>query len=107
MSTFTAQTIENVNGAVPVFTAVSASDVLTNNGLCMLHIKNGGGSTDTISIGGVNSCSHGQIHPCQVNLNAGQEIIIGPFPVSRFGTAPVITHSFITSVTAGLFQLIQ
>jgi hypothetical protein len=107
MSTFNPQTVENVNGAVPVFAAVSASDILTNNGLCILHVKNAGGSVDNVSIAGVSACSHGQLHALTFSVGAGLEFIVGPFPLSRFGAAPVITHSFVTSVTAGLFQLIQ
>lgn len=106
MSTFGIQTVENNVGAVAVYTAVSASDILTNNGACFLHVKNGGGSSDTLSILATGFCSQGILHSLTLILPAGFEFIIGPFALKQFGPAPVITHSFITSVTAAMFSLV-
>lgn len=92
-------------GAAPVFAAVSASDTLQNNGNSYYHVKNGGGSPDVVTVDSIAPCNYGFDHDYSVSIPAGQERLLGPFPVSRFGAVVGVTHSFITSVTAALVSL--
>lgn len=115
MATFNPQTVLEA-GITPSYSAVSASDLLAgNDGQCMLHVKNGGGSSDTVTItavagtvvsepgkGAVTKANAGGAVP------AGQERMFGPFPMVAFhdgnGQIPV-THSFVTSVTAAFIRV--
>lgn len=92
-------------GAAPVFAAVSAADVLQNNGNSYYHVKNGGGSPDTVTVDSIAPCNYGFDHDYSVSVPAGQERLLGPFPITRFGAQVNVTHSFITSVTAALVSL--
>lgn len=92
-------------GAAPVFTAVSAADVLQNNGNSYYHVKNGGASPDTVTVDSVAPCNYGFDHDYSVSVPAGGERLLGPFPVTRFGGLVNVTHSFITTVTAALVSL--
>lgn len=92
-------------GAAPVFAAVSAADVLINNGNTYYHVKNAGGSPDVVNVDSVAPCNYGFDHDYSVSVPAGAERILGPFPVSRFGGQVNVTHSFITTVTAALVSL--
>lgn len=92
-------------GAAPVFNPVSAADVLVNNGNSYYHVKNGGASPDTVTVDSVAPCNYGFDHDYSVSVPAGQERLLGPFPVSRFGQNVNVTHSFVTSVTAALVSL--
>jgi hypothetical protein len=92
-------------GAAPVFAAVSASDTLQNNGNSYYHVKNGGASPDTVTVDSVAPCNFGFDHDYVAVIPAGQERLLGPFPVTRFGGVVGVTHSFVTSVTAALVSL--
>lgn len=92
-------------GAAPVFAAVSAADVLVNNGNSYYHVKNAGGSPDAVVVDSVAPCSYGFDHDYSVSVPAGGERLLGPFPVSRFGQNVNVTHGFVTSVTAALVSL--
>lgn len=86
--------------------AASASDTFANGGQERLHVKNGGGSPDTVTVNSVKNCDQGFDHDVVVSVPAGQDRWIGPFDPGRF-TDPAtglatVTHSFITSVTQAL-----
>lgn len=98
-------------GAAPAMVAVSASDTFPNNGGVLLHVKNAGGSPDSVVIVDQNSAAEALLIPNATALNgnvtvsvpAGQERYIGPFPVTRFNDvngSVTVTHSFLTTVTA-------
>lgn len=92
-------------GAAPVFNAVTAADVLVNNGNSYYHVKNGGASPDTVTVDSVAPCNYGFDHDYSVSVPAGGERLLGPFPVSRFGQNVNVTHSNIVTVTAALVSL--
>lgn len=111
MSVFVTQPIVKTFGStpssqpVPVFTPVSASDSLVNDGDSFLYIKNAGGSIDSINLSGVVPCDQGNLYATNFNLAPGSSAMFGPFPVNRFGVAPIVTHSFITGVTAAFINV--
>jgi hypothetical protein len=92
-------------GAAPVFAAVSAADVLVNNGNSYYHVKNNGASPDNVVVDSIAPCNYGFDHDYSVSIPAGQERLLGPFPISRFGNNVNVTHSFITTVVAALVSL--
>lgn len=107
MALLTAQNVAT-SGLTPAYSAVAASDTFANDGAVFLHVKNGGGSPDSVTVTSVKNCDQGSTHNLVVSVPAGQERIIGPFETQRFNdpTTGLVTvgHSFTTSVTAALFR---
>src|SRR5262245_52111207 len=111
MSLISTQTI-NRTAVTPTYTAVNASDTFTPNGQAFVHVKNAGASPDTVALQVLQGDPPGlTIADVSVSVTNAQERMIGPLPANFFAD-PVtglgtITHSFTTSVTAGLFLLSQ
>jgi len=114
MADYTVQTVVEA-GITPSYAAAASSDAIPNNdGQIMLHVKNGGGSSDTVTavaqntaapVPGMGNLTRGNI---VVAVPNGQERMIGPFPAVAFndGNGKVqITHSFLTSVTVAAIKL--
>lgn len=110
-------TIQNaaVSGLTPAYGAVSASDKFANpsDKRTYLHVKNGGGSSVTVTITRQNTslsvAGEGNITLANqtVAIPAGSERIIGPFPES-FNDVDgnvVVGYSGTTSVTAAAVRL--
>lgn len=104
MAVIVAQAVPGA-GAAPVFAAVSAADVLTNNGNSYYHVKNAGAGADVVNVDSVAPCNYGFDHDYSVSIPTGQERLLGPFPVSRFGVAVNVTHTQPAGVTAALVSL--
>jgi hypothetical protein len=115
MATYTVQTVTEA-GVVPTYTAVSASDTFTPNAADLdkphfLHVKNAGGSPDTVVIDDASSLTNApgatSYNPdVTVAVANATERFIRLAPIRRYlqsnGTVAV-TNSFITSVTAAVF----
>jgi hypothetical protein len=99
-------------GLSPVYTAVNASDTYLPDAQAFIHVKNAGASPDTVAISVLQGDPPGLvISDVSVAVTNAQERMIGPLPANFFAD-PVtglgtVTHSFLTSVTAGLFKLQQ
>lgn len=98
-----------IAGVVPSYTAVSSSDTFPlGNDKVWVHVKNGGGSPDTVAIDAVTNCSQGFDHDGGSSVTNGTEKMFLVSPASRFmgtGGTATITHTFTTSVTIGVFKL--
>jgi hypothetical protein len=93
-------------GLGPVYSAVSASDTLTNNGNAFLYVKNANASPTTVTVDSITPCDQGFDHNFVVVVPATNgEKMIGPFPLKRFGSAPTVTYSVTASVTCALVAL--
>lgn len=97
-----------ITGSTPAYAAVSASDTIQPDGNdnLFLHVKNAGGSPDTVTVVVPGVYLGVAIADLTVSVPAGQERIIAipqaaMDPVSGLIT---VTHSFTTSVTQGLFR---
>src|SRR4030095_3784681 len=115
MATYTVQTLTEA-GVFPPYTAVSASDTFTPAAADLdkphiLHVKNAGGSPDTVVIDDATSLTNapgGTSYNPDVTVAVANatERFIRLSPVRRYlqsnGTVAV-TNSFITSVTAAVF----
>ncbi len=79
-----------------------------NDGRLFLHIKNAGGSPDTVTIVTHPQVDGNEIADLAVVVPAGEERMIGPFVPNVYNDSDGLinwTHSFITSVTQGAFRL--
>lgn len=107
MATYALQQMAATGTAVS-YTAVSSSDTTgdISSGRCFLHVKNGGGSSDTVTL-----VTPGTVGPAlaiadlTVAVANGAEKFIGPLDPTLFGSIVTVTHSFTTSVTAALVQI--
>lgn len=107
-------TVQNITrtGLAPAYTAVAASDTFTTDVNTFIHIKNAGGSPDTCVVQVLQGDPPGlTISDNSVSVTNAQERMIGPLPAQFFADPTTglatVTHSFTTSVTAGVFKLIQ
>lgn len=111
MAAFTTQQITRA-GVTPSYSAVSASDTFTPGQYTFVHVKNAGASPDTVGINVLQGNPPGlTISNLSISVTNAQERMIGPLPPNFFADpvtgAGTITHGFITSVTAGFFNLQQ
>lgn len=94
------------SGLAPVYSAVTASDTLTNNGNSFLHVKNANAAACTVTIDSITPCDQGFDHNYVVVVPANTgDRMIGPLPIKRFGNAPTVTYSVTASVTAALIAV--
>jgi hypothetical protein len=113
MATYTLSTISEA-GTNATYTAVSASDTYTPaatdvNRIHILHVKNAGGSPDTVTVDDPNSVTPAAataFNPDQTgSVPAGGDRFfrLDATRVRNTGTGAItITHSFTTSVTAAI-----
>lgn len=112
MALLTTQTITRT-GITPTYAAVTASDTLTPDKETFIQIKNAGGSSDTVTVEVRAGDPVGlTISDLSISVPATTgDRMIGPLPPQFFADPTTglctVTHSFITSVTAGVFKLSQ
>lgn len=109
MALLSTQTISRA-GVTPAYTAVAASDTFLPDADTFIHVKNAGGSSDTVAVQVLAGDPPGlTIADVSVSVPNGQERMIGPFSPQYFADPSTglatVTHSFQTSVTAGVFKL--
>lgn len=111
---YTVQNISRV-GLTPTFAAVASSDtfVCPNDKRTYLEVINAGGTNDVVAVAPVQAqidtgiAGVVDVDPISVTvpLTTGRKKI-GPFPSAYInGGIVTVTHSFLTSVTAGAFYL--
>lgn len=107
MAVYNVQQISGA-GTTASYTAVSASDTTgdISNGRCFLHVKNAGGSSDTVTLVTPGTVGPGlAIADNAVAVANGTEKFIGPLDPALYGSVVTITHSFTTSVTAAILSI--
>lgn len=109
MALLTPQTIVKT-GLTPSYSAVSASDTVTaDTDRLFLHVKNAGGSPDTVTLvdAGTTPGGSAATNPTvSVPATTGDRMIYIPQSFVNPATGLVtITHSFTTSVTCALVRL--
>lgn len=96
-------------GLAPTYSAVSASDTFVPDDRTWLHVKNAGGSADTVGI------ATPVTYRGQAVADAGGSVpattgdrMFGPFPTQDFADPTTglatVTHSFTTTVTAAVVK---
>jgi hypothetical protein len=106
---------QNVNraGVLPTYSAVSAADRFTPGLGTFLHVKNAGASSDTVTVAATKvPLPNMTIANVVVAVPNGSERMIGPFPPEFFTATDGsglcdVTHSFTTSVTVAVVNLVQ
>lgn len=112
MAALTTQTIVRT-GLANTYAAVSASDTFTPGAGVFLHVKNAGGSPDTVvvQVQAGDPDSTLLIADLSVSVPNGSERMIGPLPPNFFANpstgVATVTHSFTTSVTVAVLNLQQ
>ena len=106
MALLTAQPIV-VTGLAATYGAVSASDTVAADSGLFLHVKNAGGSSDTVTVV-VPGTTYGQNNPdytVSVPATTGERFI-PLYPAIADPTTGLITilHSFTTSVTCAVIK---
>jgi len=107
MALLTTQTIVTA-GLQPSYSAVSASDTINPDENLFLHVKNGGGSPDTVTVvdAGVTPGGSAAVSPTvSVPATTGDRMI----PINKNFVNPTtglitVTHSFTTTVTCALVR---
>lgn len=103
MATLTVQQTD-LDGTTPSYAAAAGGgDEFTNDGRTMLHVKNGGAGSITVTVNSRVNCNQGYDHDSVTTIGAGAEAMIGPFDTTRFNDPATgrasITYSGVTSVT--------
>lgn len=97
-----------LTGLTPAYAACAAGgDEFVNTGHEFIHIKNGAGAPQTVTIASPTACDQGGTHPVVVSVTNAQERIIGPFPPGRFNDANnkvQLTYSAVVSLTIGILK---
>ena len=79
-----------------------------NDGRIFIHVKNGGGSSDTVTVISQKTVGGLAVADRVVVVANGAEGMIGPFPPDIYNDANGMVnfgHSFITTVTQAAFHL--
>jgi len=76
------QPVSPAVGVAAVYSAAQPVMTFRNGGDCLLHIKNGGGSTLTVTLS--HNPGSEESSDRQFTVAAGSEILIGPFPGPDF-----------------------
>ena len=92
----------SLSGLNATFTAANVDgSFFENDGKTLLIVKNGGGTSVTVTVASQKQCNQGYSHDEAVAVPAGEERIVGPFLPSRFNddSGCHVTYSAVTSVT--------
>lgn len=99
-----------LEGLAPEFDAADElGDEFVNSGKAVLHVKNGGMSELTVTVDSQAKCNFGFDHDIAVDVAAGEESIIGPFPKARFddpNKKVQISYSGVTDVTVAVLEVV-
>lgn len=98
-------------GITPSYAAVSGSDTIAADSLGLfLHVKNAGGSSDTVTLTDAGSTPGGSTATSptvSVAATTGDRMIYIPPSFASASTGLVtVTHSFTTSVTCALLRVV-
>lgn len=103
MAVLTTQTIVPT-GLLPTYSAAAGGgDKVTPGNDTFIHVKNGGGSSITVTVDSVVPSNYGTDVDLVVSVPNGSERMIGPLPAQRFANASDglanVTYSGVTTVT--------
>ncbi len=114
MATLASQQVKRLgSGLTPAYVAATVSgDDFVPDRFTFLHVKNGAGSSMTVTVITQPTDALGNIIADNIiTVPATAEKFIGPFPYTTYADAATglasITYSSVTTVTIGCFQLIQ
>lgn len=99
------KTTSSLTGGEPTFNACnSEGDSFANTGKTLLHFKNEDVSPTTVTVNSVQLCNFGFDHDVEITVPAGEELLVGPFSTSRFGSTAGMTYSSITDLSVAVYE---
>jgi hypothetical protein len=105
----TALTVQNIvrTGLNPTFSAANADGhYFTNDGKkTFIYVKNGSGGSITVTLDITQTVDGQEVTDRTVAIPAGEERVIGPFPVAYYGASANITFSGVTSLTIAAMKV--
>ena len=111
MATLSKQTVIE-SGLEPTYaSAAGGGDTFDNTGQEFIHVINGSGGDITVTITATQTAASNPAYGLLTKSNsvvvvtAGEERMIGPFPMGAYGSAPVISYSGVTSLTIAILQV--
>lgn len=108
MATLTVQQIDLDGEAADYVACAGGGDEFVNNGKTFIHLKNTNAATRTVTVNSQRACDQGFDHDQAVIIAATTgDVMIGPFPTSRFNDAAQkvqLTYSAVTNLTIGVFS---
>lgn len=108
MAALTTQTPLIAGQSISYVAAGAGGDTISpSDGKTFLHVKNGGGSSITVTITAHGMCNQGFTHNAIVTVAAAADEAIGPFDTQRFsnGTGGIdVTYSGVTTVTVAAIR---
>ena len=94
-------------GVDPTYVAAAGGgDTFDNDGHTFFHAFNGSGGGIDITIDSPVDCNQGFAHDVVVTVPAGEDRMIGRFPVGRFHSSCSGTYSGVTSLTVAAIRLV-
>lgn len=102
--------VENISlsGLTATYNAVSASDVFSNTGDIIIHVKNADVSANTVTVVSTKTVDGLAVADVSVAVSAGAEAFIGPFDPRTFNNASgnvTVQHSNTTSNTIAVIKV--
>jgi hypothetical protein len=105
MAALTPQVVQ-ITGTIPTHNAAAAGgDTVPAGDRTWLHVKNGGGSSVTVTLTTPGTVSGLAIADVAVAVGAAGEKLVGPLPSHLFGDQVAITYSGVTSVTVAALKI--
>lgn len=97
------------SGLEPSYTAATADgEKFVNNGRVFIHVKNGDASQHTVTVQTPGTVDGLDVAERTVDIPAGEERIIGPFPPGHYNQADgkvYIDYDAVTSITLAAIRL--
>ena len=106
MATLTVQDVVR-SGLNPSYASAAAGgDDFPNDGKrTFAHVKNGGASAITVTLDITQTVDGQAVTDPTVSIPAGEERMIGPFPVAYYGASVGLSYSDVTSVTVAAIRV--
>ncbi|HRF46994.1 MAG TPA: hypothetical protein PLC98_05145 [Anaerolineales bacterium] len=108
MATLTVQEVARTGLAPSYVAAAGGGDAIPNDGRTMLHIKNGGGSSITLTVVTQATVLGNAVADDAIAVPNGGERMVGPFPPSIYNDVNQLvqlTYSGVTTVTVAAIRV--
>ena len=102
------QIIRSGTGLEPTFNACAAGGDEFVNDAFFIHIKNGAGSPQTVTIATPVTVDNLAVDDLAIAIPAGEERMIGPFPTVNYNDANdkvQLTYSAVVSLTVAILNI--
>lgn len=108
MALITVQEVGRAGIAPSYVAAAGGGDTFANDGRTMLHIKNGGGGSITLTVVTQATVDGKAVADDAISVPNGAERMVGPFPPAIYNDVNqqvALTYSGVTSVTVAVVRV--